>query len=395
MDPAAPPPPRPGDADGTMAGADDIGEDIGEASGADVTDDSKVTGETAPSWEAALRAARRGDVPQAREICLRMDERPTPFPGASQYILGRCLAEAGDSPEEAIELLDRAITLDPGNIMTPYVRTLALLRAGRDAEAAGYLKRDGLPHDLGLLAHFVFEIESRVRPWAESQPEKWPSWPSQLGPDPETDLDTEALAADELDKPADQNETSADGTEASNETEPSMTIDAPKLSLSQRRRLAKLVAHLESLYVQFSHHELLIEVGEALDAGLDSADLQLLAGLASEESGDGKRAKAHFSRALALAPAQLIARTYLGRAYARSGQLDIADAMLRSLPVEGPYDYGRHYQLALVHSAAGRRAEAWEAMEIALRDFFVEAQEFYIERALKLWLRSLEGGDRS
>lgn len=389
---------RPDDASGANAGGEDFGKEAGAGIAGETGKDAANTpsaGELDASWETALRAARRGDVSRARAICDRMDDEPVAFPGAAQYILGRCLAEAGDSPDEAIELLDQAIALDPGNIMTPYVRTLALLLAGRDTEAATALKRDGLPHDLSLLAHFVFEIESRMRPWSESLPVNWPSWPPQLGPDPGADLDIEAGAAEENDSPNDEIETPADEAETSKETEPSMVIEAPKLSMSQRRKLAKLIAHLEGLYVQFSHTELLSEVGKALDAGLDSADLQLLAGLAAEESGDGQRAKAHLSRALALEPDQLVARTYLGRAYGRSGQLEIADAMLRSLPVEGPYDYGRHYQLALVHSAAGRRSDAWEAMEIALRDFFVEAQEFYIERVLKLWLRSIEGGERS
>src|SRR5690606_24677617 len=99
--------------------------------------------------------------------------------------------------------------------------------------------------------------------------------------------------------------------------------------------------------------ELIREVTAAMGAGLVSSDLHLLGGLAAEEGGDGERARAHLALALDLDPGQLIAQTFLGRVYWRNGWNELAEAIWRNLPVEGPDDFGRHYHLALLHASNG------------------------------------------
>ncbi|MBI3736981.1 hypothetical protein HY256_10765 [Candidatus Sumerlaeota bacterium] len=46
-------------------------------------------------WAAAFEAARAGEVDAARAICAEIARGPSPFAGANEILLGRCLAESG------------------------------------------------------------------------------------------------------------------------------------------------------------------------------------------------------------------------------------------------------------------------------------------------------------
>jgi tetratricopeptide (TPR) repeat protein len=146
--------------------------------------------------------------------------------------------------------------------------------------------------------------------------------------------------------------------------------------------------HVRQLEKDLMNHQLLKvlrEAGNLLAKGLENSDLHLLAGMAAEEVGSPERARAHLARAEQLNPAAFLARTALGRAYWRYGWFALALALWRSLPVEGPYDHGRHYHLALGHDALGDRPAALLAMRVALNQFYPDTYHFYIQRALWHW----------
>lgn len=319
-------------------------------------------------WETALNAARAGDSARAEEICARTARDSVPFPGAHDYFLGRCFAEAGDRLDEAEALLRRVLEVDPENLMTPYVLGLALLRAGRWKEAAEIFEDKGLPHDDTLLAQVLLTLESRLRLLPGQLHVDWPAWPPQLGLDP------------------------TQGRLPYDEATPRHLDNFPEISRSQKRDLEKLMAKLSEEFMERSPVELIREVSATLRAGLYNSELHLLGGLACEEGGDPVRARAHLALSLQLEPSLLLARTYLGRAYWRCGWFDLAEAVWRSLPVEGPDDYGRHYHLALVHEAQGRPEDALYAMGVALRDFYVESRELFAERVFRAWLRYVRDG---
>lgn len=313
-------------------------------------------------WEEALAAARLGDLDTARRLCGEAGESPAPFPRAYDYLLGRCLAEAGRELEESASLLTRAIEAYPKNILTSHVLTLTLMRSGRTDEAAQLLEKKGLPHDEALLTQVTLTMEMQCRAWPDAPMAGWPPWPPQLGHDPAHPP-----------PPMDEHAT------------PVPTVP-PAMRIGGRRELRSLLGKLEKMLSDHEPVEVMREVGAAFGSGLESGELHLVCGLASEEGGDAVRARVHLSLALAMEPSLLLARTFLGRVYWRSGWNELAEDLWRSLPVEGPDDFGRHYHLSLAHEAAGRREAALVAMRVALRDYFVETREFYIERALWRWL---------
>lgn len=317
------------------------------------------------NWSQILEVARNGDAAAARKMCGAAFSSGEPFPGAREYLLGRCLAEAGEDLEEAVGLLETAVELDAKNQMTPWALALALMRSGRSAEAATILEKRGLPHDNNLLAQLALQMEAEQRVPPETLPEGWPPWHAQLGPDPTVPLPP----MDEVEEPP---------------------RPAPEeMSRAQRKELAETLARLESDYF---HHkleplELIREVHAALSAGMADAELHWLGGVACEQGGDSIRARMHLSIALEMDPDQFYARTFLGRVYWRTGWFDLAEPLWRSIPVHGPDDYGRHYHLALLHAAQGRREDAFYAMNVALEEFFMEVREFFIEQAFQRWLR--------
>lgn len=319
-------------------------------------------------WGSVLWTARRGERERALALCSEFERTPEPFAGARAFLRGRCLAELGQDMDEAVRLLEHAREVDPGNILTPHVLGLAWLRQGRSREAAAVFRERGLPHDDELLGQLMLTLEIRARPWPSRLAEGWPPWPALLGSDPHR----YAPPMDEAESPS--------------------SPPPPRLGRSERRELAALMKRLDEDFMERTALELIREVTAAMGAGLNSADLHLLGGLASEEGGDSARARAHLALALDLEPGQLIARTFLGRVYWRNGWDDLAEVVWRNLPVEGPDDYGRHYHLALLHESRGDRASAAEAMSLALSDFYVDTREIYIERAYRRWLRQEDAG---
>ncbi len=317
-----------------------------------------------PDWGHVLGAARRGERRVALELCGELQRLPEPFPGASAFLRGRCLAELGQDLDEAERLLLEAREIDPSNILTPQVQALTWLRLGRLEDAAEIFIDRGLPHDDELLGQIMLTIELQGRPWPEKLDEGWPPWPAVLGRDPSRPI----LPMDD-----------------SAETDP----PPPKLGRAERRDLAALMKRLEVEFMERAPIELLREVTAAMGAGLSSSDLHLLGGLACEEGGDKDRARAHLALALDLEPDQLVAQTFLGRVYWRNGWDDLAESIWRNLPVEGPDDFGRHYHLALLHESVGNREASSIAMQIALRDFYVDTREIYVERTYQRWLRQL------
>jgi tetratricopeptide (TPR) repeat protein len=322
-------------------------------------------------WGSVLEFARRGDRVRAFEGCEAFEREAEPFPGAALFLRGRCLTELGEDLAEAIRLLEAAIEIDPRNVLTPTVLALAWLRSGDTRRAADYFREHGLPHDDDLLGQIMLTIELAGRPWPDALPEGWPPWPALLGPDPTR-----------FSPPMDEDAT----------TEPP---PPSKLGRAERRELTALMNRLEVDFMERSPLQLAREVSAAMGAGLNSSDLHLLGGLACEEGGDGLRARAHLSLSLDLEPAQTISRTLLGRVYWRNGWNDLAEAVWRNLPVEGPDDFGRHYHLALLHEGNGDRGAAAEAMRVALHDFYVDTREIFIERVFRRWLRREGGGEPS
>lgn len=153
----------------------------------------------------------------------------------------------------------------------------------------------------------------------------------------------------------------------------------------KRWKLGREIGRLEDALMKNEPVRVLEMADALLRRGLESPELHLVAGLAAEEAGMALRARAHLSRADKMEPTMFLARTWLGRIYWRNGWQDLALALWRSIPVEGPYDYGRHYHLALGHDAKGDRASALAAMHVALDRFYFDTRHFYIKRALWAW----------
>jgi tetratricopeptide (TPR) repeat protein len=285
-------------------------------------------------------------------------------------LIGRALAEAGCELSEAEALLEEVCAINPRNVIAPQILGLAYLLSGRSAEAAVRFKQHRLPHDPSLLAHLALALESTIRHAPAALPADWPAWPEALGADP-------SLGTGD---PSDGAKLEPDAHAG---PKPSRGVIRRwfRRFYFQRRRLPLL----EKLYFQRRYRDAVTRSVELLPEWGDMEGLHLVAGIASEEAGDLERARAHLACCLELEPKLLMARVLLGRVYWRLGWLDLAEELLRGVPVEGPDDYGRHYHLALVHDALGRRDEALSAMRVALADFFMEAREFYVERAYAAW----------
>ncbi len=322
-----------------------------------------LSGRAGP-WPEALAAAREGRLETARAIARAVEERP-PFPAAPDFLIGRCLAEAGLELPEAVQRLRSALAAGTQNVLGPAILALACLRAGDETEAAALLRRSGLPHDLDLLGQLALTLETLCRPWPASLPVDWPSYPEAPG------------------------RASAEPPNGTGAPLP----EAPAARPRPRWRRASLLRRMQSDLEAGRLGRVAESAATEAAAGFYDSDVELLAGLACEEAGDGRRARRHLARSLALDPRQFDARTFLGRVYWRDDWFDLAEDLWRSLPVEGPDDFGRHYHLALAHEAAGRRAEALEAMGVALKEFYVETREFYIERVFARWLRRLPAAD--
>ncbi|HOE97576.1 MAG TPA: hypothetical protein PLS90_00815 [Candidatus Sumerlaeota bacterium] len=328
-----------------------------------------------PAWHQALAAARGGDLDPARRLHAELPDDPL-----NDYFFGRCLAEAGVELDRASELLRRAVTAEPKNPLFNQTLALALIRrqlpADR-AEAIDLLTRFGLPHELDLLGQLALTLEAQTRPWPAHSPAAEIPWPNglpspQLDPAPPPDPTPQPI-----DQPAEQDNLSpSPGTEGRRNSTPLARGKAPAATDLKR---------LERLLVSHQPLDALQLVGAVLDRGREDAYLHLGGGVAAELAGDPLRARAHLTRALELDPRQMLARAWLGRIYWRSGWWDLAAAVWRSLPVEGPYDHGRHYLLALALDGKSDRKAALAAMATALKEFFYDTFHFSIQDAWRRW----------
>ena len=81
----------------------------------------------------ALTACQRGQWPEAERLCRRvLDARPDHFDAL--HLLGSVALQQHRLPE-AVELLSRALAVEPGHAPARLARAGALLALGRDAEA--------------------------------------------------------------------------------------------------------------------------------------------------------------------------------------------------------------------------------------------------------------------
>lgn len=328
-------------------------------------------------WHAALTAARRGDLDPARAA------RSVDSSGAlPDFFYARCLTEAGAELDRAIELLRVLIEARPINPLIPQVLALALARTGHpeDAIKASELwTQSGLPHATDLLGQVALTLESQTRPWPDQNPGLDLPWPDGL-PSRES-FKTPPLGG--VDSGAAVLPPEGGTTNPCDNLTPAPATK--KLGWWGHRKINRLVSRIEDHLFKGQASEGLELAMAALARGEQSPELHVVAGIAADELGDPARARAHLSRGLELEPALLVARTHLARVYWRCGWFELAIALWRSLPVEGPYDHGRHYHLALGYDALGRRDEADESMSVALAGFFFDMRHYYIAQALRRW----------
>jgi len=363
-------------------------------------------------WPSILEEARQGRLDLVREA-----RHVDPAGPLADYFYGRALAEAGEDLIEAEHCLRRAREVEPQNLLVVHALALALARCGgpaQKAEAAAIWQKLGLPLDLELLGQVALTLEAQTRPWPAQSPARELAWPAglerpgdetpEIGPAPQiTNLaetapevgETPAARQPEETEEADsaRAKDAAEGAPpyaglgAADRAESALPMPKP-LNYFGRRALSRAVDKMESRLLDDRPLEVIEQADALLARGMESGEVHLVAGLAAEEAGDPLRARAHLARANALDPALLLARAYLGRVYWRCGWFELALALWRSLPVEGPYDYGRHYHLALGHAALGDRSAALDAMRIALDQFYYDTRHFYIKRALTQWMQS-------
>lgn len=313
-------------------------------------------------WVGALEAARQGDLEPDRLARVADPDGPL-----SDYFHGRCLAESGERLGEAVDCLRRALDADSNNQLTPQVLSLALVRSGQSEpmfEAAQKWQLLGLPHDMDLLGATAITMEMQMRPLPDRpnpDPLPWPEGLQRPKPDP---TPPEAVVG---------------------EPDPSTLPPIEKPGFLDRRKLNRVLGEMEQWFLTHRPENILRRAAQLLDEGLENDDMHLLAGAAAEEFGDTDRARAHLARCIRLEPKLLIARTFLGRVYWRLGWFDLALALWRSLPVEGPFDHCRHYHLALGYAAVGESAKSLEAMRCALSDFYTETRFYYIKPIHERW----------
>ncbi len=312
-------------------------------------------------WHRALEAARRGELGPAR-----LARAHDPAGHLPDLFWARCLTEAGLDLDEAVAILRPLGPALAPNPLVPQLLALALARSGRPAdarEAGDIWRKAGLPHNLELLAQVTLTLEGQIRPWPDPRPPHLP-WPAILG---------DRAVFVPLQEPPDSDIL----------THPLVT---KKPGLLARRRLQRAMDAMEDLLIGDHPREAYEQALEPLAQGLENAELHIVAAIAADELGDPPLARAHLVRALELEPTLLVARTHLARVWWREGWTESAMVLWRSLPVEGPYDHGRHYHLALGHDALGDRAAALHAMQVALTDFFFDMRHYYISHALRRWL---------
>ncbi len=346
-------------------------------------------------WRGVLEKARLGDLESARAV-----HEGSTDGGLGDYFYGRALAEAGLELDEAAACLRRAAEDDPRNPLIGQSLALALARMeGPEAaaEADRLWCRHGLPYEPDLLGQAALTLEALCRPWPPQNEAAEVPWPACL-PRPEETPSASPPPAGAEDGGTGDAESSPESSRTAPLEPPASVHPNPpqgdKMSTPagtkspgffRRRELTRAVGLMEDWLIANQPLKVLQHATVVLSPGVENAEVHLVAGLAAEEVGDPPRARAHLVRCEQLDPTLLMARCWLGRVYWRSGWFELARALWRSLPVEGPFDNGRHYHLALAHDALGDRAAALESMRVAMRDFYYDTYHFFIQRALKHW----------
>lgn len=264
--------------------------------------------------------------------------------------------------EEAMTLLRHERYLQPKNMVIVHLLALALARSEvieHQIEAARLWRASGLPYDLDLLLQTALTLELQMRPWPVWALDRKIPWPDSLPRVSDYDVACE--------------ETSF------------------KVGLCLQKKSSpsiKTIRRIDRLLFELKPHQALLVANDCMDEGFENGEFHLLAGIAAEQAQSAERARAHLVRALQFEPMLLIARTWLGRVYWRTGWFDLAMALWRSLPVEGPNDYGRHYHLALAYATTGERMPALTSARIALHRFFYDTVHLYVRAIFERWCAS-------
>jgi hypothetical protein len=339
-------------------------------------------------WPQALIQARQGNLTLARAGQLQDHGNPI-----AAGLFARCLTEANAELETAVALLKEVSAQDPGNPLFPQIMALALARRngpGDCQDALSLWREYLLPHDLDLLGQTALTLEAQWRPLSPSADFSL-SWPENLEfPDYARALNNSnspsesILSERKIISEAAGSDVFTPG-EAQRDKLAPPAATKPSKSLRRKREMASISKQLDQWLTQHKPFLVLQKIEDLLAKNRESADLHLLAGMAAEEAGLWDRARAHLVRCLRLEPLQLHARVMLGRIFLRLNWTDLALALWRSLPVEGPYDHARHYHLALAHGSRCDQASAQTAMNYALRNFFYDTRHGFIQRAWELW----------
>lgn len=110
--------------------------DAGQCDGGDVTEDSPVTGaeNQVKSIEPAMVAIEEGRMDDASRICAGL-VAADPTDADAVHLLGVISYQGGAAPELALDLIDRAIALDPRRAQFHNSRGALLYALGRNADA--------------------------------------------------------------------------------------------------------------------------------------------------------------------------------------------------------------------------------------------------------------------
>jgi Flp pilus assembly protein TadD len=329
-------------------------------------------------WLEALGHARQGDFALMDRLFDSVDRASTGL-----FFLGRALAETGQDIDRAIGLLNEALEKDTVNPMIPHALALALARSGTQDHrraAVQIWEKKNLPHDLELLgqAAITFELQIRVPIELPELPELPQSMQGSLEAQPVA----QSAEPDSPDSPPPHDQIDSAGDRM---THPGGKASQGKLTgFSRRRQINRVLRRFEEEMIRQDPEAALKLIYDVLDHEHDTGDLHFAAGMASELLGDLARARDHLVLSAGHEPDSPHFRTMLGKVYWRSGWDEPAELLWRSLPIEGPYDFGRHYHLALLHAGRGELRDTGTAITTALQDFYYDTRHFYIEQA---WLR--------